>query len=63
MTIKWRKSSRSNADNGACVELANLPGRIGVRDSKNPTAPALALTPDSFRALLGDAKAGHFDLP
>ncbi|MFC4055889.1 DUF397 domain-containing protein [Actinomadura syzygii] len=63
MTIKWRKSSRSNTGNGACVELASLPGRVGIRDSKAPTAPALALTPDSFRALLHNAKAGHLDLP
>ncbi|TYK51267.1 DUF397 domain-containing protein [Actinomadura decatromicini] len=59
----WRKSSRSNTENGACVELASLIGRVGVRDSKNPTAPALALTPDSFRTLLHNAKAGNLDLP
>ncbi|MFI1829638.1 DUF397 domain-containing protein [Streptomyces sp. NPDC020412] len=38
----WRKSSYSgNEDN--CVEFAdNLPEAVPVRDSKNPTGPALA---------------------
>ncbi|TDC54318.1 DUF397 domain-containing protein [Actinomadura sp. KC345] len=63
MTVKWRKSSRSNTDNGACVELANLPGRVGVRDSKDPAGPALALSPESFRALVRDVKAGSLDTP
>ncbi|MFF4413076.1 DUF397 domain-containing protein [Streptosporangium sp. NPDC001559] len=38
----WRKSSLGNGGNG-CVEVAtNLPGLIAVRDSKNPSGPALA---------------------
>lgn len=63
MTIRWRKSSRSNTDNGACVELANLPGRVGVRDSKHPTGPAFALSRESFRTLVRDVKAGSLDTP
>ncbi|HTF12416.1 MAG TPA: DUF397 domain-containing protein [Asanoa sp.] len=38
--LRWRKSSRSSGNNGACVELAWLGV---VRDSKNPTGPALAV--------------------
>ncbi|MGH3598961.1 MAG: DUF397 domain-containing protein, partial [Pseudonocardiaceae bacterium] len=38
----WRKSSRSNASGGDCVEVADLGGgHRAVRDSKNPAGPAL----------------------
>ena len=37
----WFKSSRS-ASGKECVEVAHLHGgMVGVRDSKNPTGPAL----------------------
>ncbi|MDG4793941.1 DUF397 domain-containing protein [Micromonospora sp. WMMD1082] len=49
----WRKSSRSNSNGGACVEVAdNLPGVVAVRDSKDPTGPVLAFTPASWRAFV-----------
>ncbi|MBF9132839.1 DUF397 domain-containing protein [Plantactinospora sp. S1510] len=41
----WRKSSRSSASGSDCVEVAELAGAIGVRDSKNPTGPVLRFTP------------------
>ena len=35
--IQWRKSSRSQGiENSDCVEVANLSGNNGLRDSKNP---------------------------
>ncbi|MEC3979271.1 DUF397 domain-containing protein [Amycolatopsis sp. H20-H5] len=34
----WRKSTRSQGENTACVEVAFVPE---VRDSKDPTSPAL----------------------
>jgi hypothetical protein len=41
--VTWRKSSYSNTDAGACLEVAdNLPV-VPVRDSKTPDAPALIL--------------------
>ncbi|MCF0093327.1 DUF397 domain-containing protein [Micromonospora sp. MH99] len=47
---QWRKSSRSS---GNCVEVAdNLPGVIGVRDSKDPSGPALAFAPTAWRAFV-----------
>lgn len=49
----WRKSSRSNAQGGDCVELAALPSGIGIRDSKNPTGPILSVD----RAQLGQLVA------
>ncbi|SCE66973.1 protein of unknown function (DUF397) [Micromonospora viridifaciens] len=50
---RWRKSSRSSGNGGACVEVAdNLPGLVAVRDSKDPTGPALTFTPTAWRTFL-----------
>ena len=44
--VVWRKASYSNGYGGDCVEVAGLPhGRRAVRDSKNPTGPALIISP------------------
>ena len=55
---QWRKSSYSGGSGGNCVEVAtNLPGLVAVRDSKNPAAPALLLTPTQWRALITSLRA------
>ncbi|MBE1486558.1 DUF397 domain-containing protein [Plantactinospora soyae] len=52
----WRKSSRSSANQGDCVEVAgNLPGRVLVRDSKDRQGPVLAFGPGAWRAFVKDA--------
>ncbi|WFE37079.1 DUF397 domain-containing protein [Micromonospora sp. WMMD998] len=52
---RWRKSSRSSGNGGACVEVAdNLAGVVGVRDSKDPTGPALAFRTASWRAFVAE---------
>ncbi|MGI5215686.1 DUF397 domain-containing protein [Plantactinospora sp. CA-290183] len=49
----WRKSGRSSGNGGACVEVAdNLPGIVGVRDSKDPAGPVLAFAPAAWRAFV-----------
>lgn len=49
----WRKSTRSSSNGGDCVEVAdNLPGVVGVRDSKDPAGPALLFTPTAWRAFV-----------
>ena len=46
----WRKSSYSNGGE-QCVEIADLPGGgVAVRDSKNPSFPALRYTADEWAA-------------
>ncbi|MEU4715254.1 DUF397 domain-containing protein [Micromonospora purpureochromogenes] len=53
---RWRKSSRSSGNGGACVEVAdNLPGIVCVRDSKDPTGPALVFAPAAWRAFVARA--------
>ncbi|MGW4467684.1 DUF397 domain-containing protein [Micromonospora sp. NBC_01796] len=53
----WRKSTRSSNGGSTCVEVAkNLPGVVGVRDSKDPAGPALAFGPAAWRAFVGLAK-------
>lgn len=57
----WRKSSRSGGNGGQCVEVASLPDMTAVRDSKNPTGPALTFQPDRWSAFLDDVRANRFD--
>jgi hypothetical protein len=60
---EWRKSSYSNGNGGACVEVArNVPGAVAVRDSKDPEGPKLAFAPAQWRVFTAHVKAGHFDL-
>ncbi|MCA1228688.1 MULTISPECIES: DUF397 domain-containing protein [unclassified Saccharopolyspora] len=58
----WRKSSRSNANGGACVEVALSADSTAVRDSKlGPGSPVLAFGTDAFDAFLGAVKSGRLD--
>jgi len=59
----WFKSSYSQ-HGGDCVEIAHLAsGTVGVRDSKNPTGPALAFTPGEWNVFTADVQGGRFSLP
>lgn len=59
--LRWEKSRRSNSQ-GACVEMAKLPGGdIAVRNSRDPGGPALIYTPAEIEALIGGARDGDFD--
>lgn len=56
----WRKSSRSGGG-GACVEVAELAdGGRAVRDSKNPTGPALRFTPADWAIFTTCIRSGQF---
>ncbi|NKZ05484.1 DUF397 domain-containing protein [Actinomadura latina] len=64
MRTHWRKSTRSgSATDEACVELAALPGGVGVRDSKDPEGGRLIVTGDQFSRLIQRVKAGSLDRP
>ena len=59
--LRW-KTARRSVGNGACVEVAPVAGTILVRDSKNQQGPVVQYPGNSWRAVLGAAKKGHFDL-
>ncbi|MET8871398.1 DUF397 domain-containing protein [Nocardia sp. NPDC004604] len=59
----WFKSSYSGSQTD-CVEVAWLAGGVvGVRDSKNPTGPALVFTPSEWDAFAEGVQEGQFDRP
>jgi Domain of unknown function (DUF397) len=61
--VKWRKSSYSANNGGACVEVCTSDaGAVAVRDSKDPDGPRLAFSPEDWRAFTASVKAGRFDL-
>ncbi|MEV5836761.1 DUF397 domain-containing protein [Nocardia sp. NPDC052112] len=56
----WFKSSYSSSQTD-CVEVAWLAGGgVGVRDSKNPTGPALVFTPSEWDAFAAGVREGEF---
>ena len=58
MNPNWRKSSRSNTNGGACVEVAdNLPGRVLVRDTKDRDGGTLTFGPAAWAAFVDLAKS------
>ncbi|TDC74583.1 DUF397 domain-containing protein [Actinomadura sp. 7K507] len=63
MEINWRKSSYSGSSNDEmCVEVADLIGGIGIRDSKNPHGGLLDVSSVEFAVLVGQVKKGALDL-
>ncbi|MBF6446206.1 DUF397 domain-containing protein [Nocardia elegans] len=56
---QWFKSSYSQG-HGECVEVAwHTDGTVGVRDSKNPTGPALTFAPADWDAFTNTLKHGE----
>jgi hypothetical protein len=49
-SVSWRKSSYSGGNGGNCIQVADLPGTVAVRDSKDPDGPALLFTPAEWGA-------------
>jgi hypothetical protein len=54
---RWRKSTRSGDNGGACVEVAdNLPNVVAVRDSRDPSGPALTFGPNHWLTFISVVK-------
>lgn len=52
--MTWRKSTYSNGGESACVEVANAPGEVGVRDTKqeqlgDDARTVLRFTPEAWQ--------------
>ncbi|MFC8779662.1 DUF397 domain-containing protein [Streptomyces nigra] len=53
----WRKSTYSGeGDGNECVEIANSPTRVAVRDSKVPHRATLTFPSTAFSAFVEDLK-------
>ena len=61
---QWVKSTYSGGNGGQCIEWAPakaaVTGLVPVRDSKDPSGPALAFPADAFAAFVDAVKAGEF---
>lgn len=58
--VSWRKSTYSGGNNGQCVEIADLAGRVLVRDSKRPDQGHLTVGRDTWAAFTEAVQAGQF---
>ncbi|MFI5478127.1 DUF397 domain-containing protein [Streptomyces rubiginosohelvolus] len=55
--LHWFKSSYSGSQGGDCVEVATCPLTVHIRDSKDLTVPALAVSPDNWTSFVEFAAA------
>ncbi|MGW5780484.1 DUF397 domain-containing protein [Streptomyces sp. NPDC003863] len=60
-TVTWRKSSYSNEDGGECLEVADHLPLVPVRDSKNPTGPALVFEAGAWASFVAGVKDGQLN--
>lgn len=56
--LAWRKSSYSDNQGGACVEVAVAPGLVLLRDSKVNEGPRLSVGLKAWTALLSATTRG-----
>ena len=56
--LSWRKSSYSGSNGGQCIEVA-VPGRVLVRDSKNPDGARLGFSAQAWREFAATIKSGN----
>ncbi|MFT2017017.1 DUF397 domain-containing protein [Streptomyces sp. 796.1] len=60
MVEQWIKSSYSGTQ-GDCIEIdAGAPASVPVRDSKNPSGPALTFAPAAWATFIAAVKADDF---
>ncbi|MFE9810036.1 DUF397 domain-containing protein [Streptomyces sp. NPDC005227] len=59
-TASWRRSSYSNQDGGACLEVADdFAAAVPVRDSKVPHGSALVFPAAEWAAFVSAVRAGQ----
>ncbi|MEV7026862.1 DUF397 domain-containing protein [Kitasatospora sp. NPDC093558] len=60
-SARWVKSSHST-DGGQCIEVApGFTGVMPVRDSKDPSGPALIFPTAAWQSFITAIRAGEFD--
>jgi Domain of unknown function (DUF397) len=55
-TATWRKSSYSGNNGGACIEVADAPGAVLIRDTKDRDGPVLAFDAEAWRRFAARVK-------
>ncbi|MFC8725583.1 MULTISPECIES: DUF397 domain-containing protein [Streptomyces] len=55
--LHWFKSSYSNGDGGACIEVAAHPAAVHIRDSKVTDGPILTVEPAAWGAFVRSGTA------
>jgi len=60
--LTWRKSTRSGAA-GHCVEIAETPAVVLVRDSKDVSGPVLRFAANRWEGFVAGVRDGEFDRP
>ena len=55
--VRWRKSSYSGDNGGACVEVGTAGLAVAVRDSKDREGIRLSCAADTWQAFAEDVKA------
>lgn len=58
--VTWRTSSYTNGT-GECVEVADLPDSVLVRDTKDRSRPPFRAPAEAWGAFIQAIKAGEFD--
>jgi Domain of unknown function (DUF397) len=62
-TAAWLKSSYSSSSGGECVECSptfTASGVVPVRDSKDPSGPALIFSATAWSSFVAALKGGEF---
>lgn len=57
--LAWFKSSYSSGGDGDCIEIAECPGTVHVRDSKDPQGGQLAFSAGEWAHFVAYARAQH----
>jgi uncharacterized protein DUF397 len=58
--VNWRKSSYSNSDGGACVEVSDdFAAAVPVRDSKVPHGPVLVFRAGGWASFVSAVRGGQ----